>query len=295
MRVVSLVPAATEMVRALGAADRLVGISHECDWPPEVSALPRVTSSPVDASRHGAEIDAAVRALVADGRPVVTVDADRLRDLAPDLVITQDLCAVCAVSGDGIRPLEEAGGFEVHRLRGRTLAGVADDIRGVGRRLGLADEADEVVAGITWRLRRLARSRPAAPPRVVCLEWLDPAYVAGHWVPDLIEAAGGTDAAARPGEHSRIWPLSELAALHADLVLVALCGFDAGRGLAELTRFEAACRGTGIEPPSRWGAPVWVLDGNSYTSRPGPRLAEAAERIQSAMLGREAGGLVRFA
>ena len=179
-------------------------------------------------------------------------------------------------------------------LRGRTLAGVADDIRTIGAFLGRREEADEVAAGMAWRLHRLSRSRPAVPPRLVCLEWLEPAFVAGHWVPEVIEAAGGQDVGARPGEHSRAWPLEEIEALHPEIVLVALCGFDAGRGLAELARFEAECRTRGVTPPSHWGAPVWVLDGNSYTSRPGPRLAEAAERIQSAILGRETGGLVRY-
>jgi iron complex transport system substrate-binding protein len=296
MRVASLLPAGTEIVCAIGAGDQLVGISHECDWPPDLD-LPRVTSTPINPADPGHAIDATVRALVANGDPVIVVDARRLRELRPDLLIVQDLCEVCAVAEGGVRPLAEA--LEpvpvVVPLRGRTLAGVADDIRTVGAFLGRPEEADEVAAGLAWRLRRLARGRPGMPPRLVCLEWLEPVYLAGHWVPELIETAGGIDVGARPGDHSRAWPLDEVAALHPDLVIVALCGFDAGRGLAELTRFEAECRVRGVTPPSGWGAPVWVLDGNSYTSRPGPRLAEAAERIQSAILGREAGGLVRYA
>ncbi|HEX9164331.1 MAG TPA: ABC transporter substrate-binding protein [Gemmatimonadales bacterium] len=296
MRIASLLPAATEIVCAIGAADQLVGISHECDWPPGLDHLPRITSSPVDSAGPGHAIDAAVRALVAAGRPVIAVDPELLRELRPDLLLVQDLCEVCAVAEGGVRRLAEVLDPVpvVLPLRGRTLAGVADDIRTLGAFLGRAEEADEVAAGVTWRLRRLARTRPEATPRVVCLEWLEPVYLAGHWVPELIEAAGGEDVGARPGDHSRTWPLDEVAALHPELVIVALCGFDAGRGLAELTRFEAECRARGVSPPSAWGAPVWVLDGNAYTSRPGPRLAEAAERIQSAILGREAGGLVRY-
>jgi iron complex transport system substrate-binding protein len=297
MRIVSLLPAATEIVCAIGAGDELVGISHDCDWPEGLDHLPRLTGSPVDSSRPGHAIDAAVSELVAAGQPVIGVDEARLRELRPDLIIIQDLCEVCAVSEHGVRPLTRAlePAPVVLPLRGRTLAGVADDIRTVGAFLGRAEEADEVAAGLSWRLRRLSRTRPDAAPRVVCLEWLEPAFLAGHWLPELIEAAGGLDVGARPGEHSRTWPLDEIAALHPDLVLVALCGFDAGRGLAELTRFEAECRLRAVTPPSDWGAAVWVLDGNSYTSRPGPRLGEAAEKIQSAFRGQETGGLVRYA
>ncbi len=295
MRVASLLPAATEIICAIGAGDQLVGISHECDWPPDLD-LPRLTATPVNPAEPGHAIDATVRALAAAGEPVIAVDAGRLRELRPDLVIVQDLCEVCAVAEGGVRRLAEAldPAPVVVPLRGRTLAGVADDIRTLGVFLCRSEEADEVAAGLAWRLRRLARTRPVTPPRLVCLEWLEPVFVAGHWVPELVEAAGGVDAGARPGDHSRAWPLDEVAALHPDIVIVALCGFDAGRGLAELTRFEAECRVRGITPPSGWGAPVWVLDGNSYTSRPGPRLAEAAERIQSAIMGREAGGLLRY-
>jgi len=289
MRVVTLLPAATEMVMALGGAECLVGVSHECDYPPAVSRLPRLTTTPVDTSASSGAIDAEVRRLRETGVPAIAVDANALARLAPDLLITQGLCEVCAVA-DG----------EVHRLAGhlrpapailslsaRTLPGIWDDILAVGQALGLEDEAAELVAELRNRLGRLQPLQVA--PRVVCVEWLDPVFVAGHWVPDLVAAAGGKDVGAASGSHSVVSDWASLAGLRPDLVVVMLCGFDVPRARAELAALDSADARRFLS-----SAPVWILDGNAYTSRPGPRVVDGAERLRAAMLGNSMPGLERW-
>ncbi|HKU63359.1 MAG TPA: ABC transporter substrate-binding protein [Gemmatimonadales bacterium] len=290
MRVVTLLPAATEIVAALGGVSRLVGISHECDYPESIVGLPRVTATPIDPTLPSARIDANVRRLSASGTPVIGIDADALRRLAPDLLITQSLCEVCAVAdGEAYRlasALERPP--QVLRLGGTTLDGVWRDIRTVGKALGLGGKADALIAGLERRLAALRRRAPGMLPRVLCVEWLDPLFLAGHWTPELVAAAGGHDPAAAPGSHSARREWREVAELRPDLILVMLCGFGVERSLAELDAI-------GPEGAAALAlAPVWVLDGNAYTSRPGPRLVEGAERIAAALRGEELPGLVRW-
>lgn len=287
MRIVSLVPAATEMVVALGAEASLVGISHECDWPPSVRHLPRVTATPIDTSARSGTIDAQVRRAQGEGVPVIGIEAALLRSLAPDLILTQELCDVCAVTDAGI---ESIGKFlhpapGILSLKARTLEGIFADIAALGARLDISDEADELIAGLRYRLGRLIP--PSPRPRVVCIEWLDPIFLAGHWVPDLIAGAGGADVGAFAGSHSRTVSLDAIRALAPDLVLVAPCGFGLERSETEYRAFERA-----MSPG--WGVPVWLLDGNAYTSRPGPRVVDGAERIAAAMMGRDLTGLKHY-
>jgi iron complex transport system substrate-binding protein len=293
MRVVSLVPAATEMISALGAGDTLVGISHECDWPASVRALPRVTVTPIDSRRASGVIDAEVRRLQSEGHPVIGVDGALLRALRPDLIVTQDLCDVCAVVDDDVRTLATALDSRpvLLPLRARTLAGIFADIRAVAAALALEERADELVGQLGDRLRDLEASHPRRPPRVVCLEWLDPVYLAGHWVPELISAAGGRDVGAEPGSHSRVMALEDVEALAPDLVIVAPCGIGIDRAETEFQEFEARVRANGGRPPSSWDVPIWLLDGNAYTSRPGPRVVEGATRIAAAIRGEPIIGL----
>ena len=291
MRVVTLLPAATEIVAALGGADRLVGISHECDYPASVLDRPRVTATPIDPSLPSAAIDAEVRRLRDTGRPVIGIAADALRRLSPALLITHSLCEVCAVAaGEAYRlaaALERPP--QVLRLGGTTLAGVWQDIRRVGAALGLELEADRLVAGLEKRLGRLRADAPAVRPRVLCLEWLEPLYLAGHWVPELVAAAGGEDVVAAPGSHSARAQWKDIAELRPELIVVMLCGFGVERSRAELETIGPDARAVLARP-----APVWILDGNAYTSRPGPRLVDGAERIAAALRGREMSGLARW-
>ncbi|MFN2315454.1 MAG: ABC transporter substrate-binding protein [Gemmatimonadales bacterium] len=281
-RVLSLVPAATEIVAALGAGSSLVGISHECDHPPSVLHLPRVTATPVDVSRPGPEIDAEVRRLAESGQPVITVDAALVKSLRPDLVIAQSLCDVCAVGSGQVQPLADTlpEGAAVLSLTGTTIAGVEDDIRRVAGALDLAAEADELIGGMRYRLRRMAPSPGTTRPRVVCVEWLDPLYLAGHWVPELVAAAGGEDIGGKAGEKSRRRAWAEVVAMRPDVILVMLCGFSVPRAQQEWAAFARANPGT----IAMLGAvPVRFVDGNAYTSRPGPRLVEGAEQIAATL------------
>lgn len=291
MKVVTLLPAATEIVMALGGGDALVGVSHECDYPPAAGRLPRVTSSPIDSSAPSGAIDAEVRRLHQSGIPVIVVDAAALARLEPDLLITQGLCEVCAVADGQVHRLARLlrPSPVVLPLEARDLAGIWDDIRSVGRALDLSSEADELVAGLRSRLERL-RSRPEdSAPRVLCVEWLDPLYLAGHWVPELVSAAGGLDVGAVAGSHSIRRPWSSVIELRPDLVVVMLCGFPVERAREELNALAS------VEAAQLFAsAPVWILDGNAFTSRPGPRVVDGAERLRSAIEGREMNGLVRW-
>jgi len=277
------------MVVALGAESSLVGISHECDWPPWIQHLPCVTTTPIDSTASSGAIDAQVRRAARDGVPVIGIDAGLLRTLAPDLILAQDLCEVCAVTEDGVHALATAldPAPAIHTLRGKRLETIFDDIKALAARIDLSDEADELVAGMRYRLRRLSDRPRGGTPRVICIEWLDPIFLAGHWVPDLIAAAGGTDVGAEPGSHSRVVSLEALEGMAADLVLVAPCGFGLERAELEFRDFLE-------EHPGNISAPVWLLDGNAFTSRPGPRVVEGVEAIAAALSDREHEGLKRY-
>ncbi|NUP70600.1 MAG: ABC transporter substrate-binding protein [Gemmatimonadaceae bacterium] len=277
MRVVSLLPAATEIVAALGALPTLVGISHECDFPPEVAQLPRLTASLVNRDDTSAGIDAAVRALAATGAPVFALDADQLRRLAPTLVITQALCEVCALSAGAVCALTDVvtPSPRVLQLSGTTLDGVQEDIIAVGAALERDAAAAELLAAISARLRAVHETLKAARaprPRVAVIEWLDPLFFAGHWTPDLVRRAGGIDVLASPGAHSTTITADQVRDAQPELLLFAPCGFDAERAERE----ARALLGTDAW---RWarGLRCWALDGNALTSRPGPRLADAVE------------------
>jgi iron complex transport system substrate-binding protein len=291
IRVVSLLPAGTEIVAALGAAGSLVGISHECDYPAEVLGLPRVTATPIDSSWPSGKIDQAVRELTGLGRPVVGVDAEQICRLAPDIIISQTLCEVCAVADGELHRLVNVLGPapRVVSLTAGDLAGIWRDIQALGDALCLGDEAQELNLGLQSRIRRLAGTgRNPTRPRVLTLEWLDPLFAAGHWVPELIHVAGGKDVAVLPGQHSRRLSWEEAAGLRPDLGIVMLCGFGRERSLKELEGLadKEAIRLLG-------SFPLWVIDGNAYTSRAGPRVVDGAALIHSALENIEADGIVR--
>jgi iron complex transport system substrate-binding protein len=275
MRVVSLLPAATEIVAALGALGQLVGVSHECDFPPGVRSLPRVTGSTIDPGLSSGAIDRAIANAKRTGTPPITVDLKLVAHLRPDVLIGQSVCEVCAV-GEGELARVVAALMPtpwVVTLHAHTLEGVFQDIGKIGEGLELRDEAEELVDGLRYRLRRLAKRDQGflkARPRVLALEWLDPPYVAGHWVPELVALAGGHDVGGAPGEQSRPRAWRELVALAPDLVVVALCGFDAERARSELASL------TDPDAAMVFAHRTEVIDGNAYTSRPGPRLVDAA-------------------
>jgi iron complex transport system substrate-binding protein len=293
MRVVTLLPAATEIVAAV-APEMLVGISHECDYPAWVTSLPRVTRTSVDVAAASKEIDAQVRALTLEGKPVIWVDAEVLKALKPDLIVTQGLCEVCAVAdGEVFRVADHLPSRpRVLSLAAKTLDGIYSDVRTVGAALDRPEEADEVVAGMKYKVAQLRRTKPLrnlpdpersegegpAGPRVVVIEWLDPLFLAGHWVPELVEAAGGHDVGAKPGDHSHPRPWSELLELKPEILVVALCGFSVERARQEWASQlpKEAKKVLAAIPPHR----LAFIDGNQYTSRPGPRVVEALGTLQ---------------
>ncbi|WP_155543850.1 cobalamin-binding protein [Amycolatopsis camponoti] len=273
MRIVSLLPAATDLVAVLGELPGLVGRTHECDWPPgHVEHVPVVTRAEFDPDALSSrEISEATHR----GSGLYTLDSARLAGLAPDVVFTQDLCEVCAVSyrqvSEAVRTLDT--GPLVVSLEPATLDGVLDCLRQVGDVLGVPDRAAAEIA--TLRTRLAALPRPGTRPRVVALEWLDPIWPAGHWVPEQIASAGGEPLLASPGEHTRPVPWDAVVEARPDVLLLMPCGFAPGRTLAEAP--SLADRPGWADLPAVRAGQVWVLDGPAYFNRPGPRVVRGAE------------------
>ena len=295
MRIASLVPAGTEIVAALGAEHELVGISHECDFPPRLTHLPRLTWSPIDVAGSSGAIDAQVRSLTALAKPVIVVDSEALKQAGPDVIITQDLCEVCAVTDGDLRSIADVmtPSPELVPLRARDLAGIFADIRQVGVRLDRVAQADLLVADLETRLLRVRQAAGREAKRVVCLEWLEPLFIAGHWVPDLVAAAGAMDVGAVSGTHSAHASWDQVTALAPDVVFVMLCGFGVERAATEWSALL-----TGRPDVSRrvdeLGCAIWAIDGNAYTSRPGPRVVDGAALLASALKGVSITGLIRL-
>jgi len=273
MRIVSLLPAATEIVCALGLRDSLVGRSHECDFPEDVAALPPLTRSHIDSTLSGREIDEQVRRAVREGRPLYELDEERLSALAPDVVVTQAACEVCAIGegqvGDAQRRCApRATLVSLHPTR---LDEVLDDARTVARACGVAEAGETLVSGLRARLARVRRAGAMDRPRVALIEWLDPPMLAGHWVPDMIEAAGGAPLGPLPGARFASVTWEDVARLRPDALVVAPCGFDLERTIEAARPWSD--RLDAIAPR------VLLLDGNAYVNRPGPRVVDAVEQI----------------
>ena len=289
MRVVSLLPSATEIVCTLGCADLLVGRSHDCDYPEEVLDLPAVTTTHLRLGEGSASIDAQVVASLSEGRSLYGLRTDVLAALRPDLILTQDLCRVCTVTGAEVEAAALClhGPVEVVSASPECLAGVWDSIRVIGRALRVADRAERLVTSLERRLSALRARSTGDRPRVALLEWLDPPFSAGHWNPELIEAAGGVDALANGPGRSRRIGLQEIADSGADVLVVACCGLDRARGEAELPAFRA--RLEAVAPGWLGERSVQVVDGQQFFSRPGPRLVESAEWLAGVLEGVRAG------
>ena len=271
-RIASLLPSATEIVCALGLEDQLVGVTHECDYPPSVQRKPVLTRSALPKAGTSAAIDRHVRRLVHEGSSIYALEAGRLKVLRPDLILTQELCEVCAVSypiaEQAARRLDAT--TQLISLEPETLADVFDHVRLVGRLTGRGPKADSVVADLQRRIDAVRTAVAGRPPRrLVVLEWLDPPFNCGHWTPGLVEMAGGRDLLGTPGRPARPLTWARLAETRPDVIVVAACGFSLERSLrevdgAEARLFEAA-------------QSIWVMDGNAYLSRPGPRLVDSVE------------------
>jgi iron complex transport system substrate-binding protein len=275
MRIASLVPSATESLFALGLSDSVVAVTHECDHPAEALGLPRLTRSVLPDGLGPQEIDTMVREVTGRGDPLYELDEKQLAAVAPDLIVTQALCAVCAVSYEDVRAV--AGRLpshpEVISLDPKTLGEVLDDLVRLSEATGVAERGKTLRAELQGRLGRVSDAVSGADrPRVVTLEWLAPPYAGGHWVPEMVDLAGGLSVAGEPGRDSRVVPWEELAAARPDVAVVMPCGLyaeeAAEQALANRSQLEALGAGS-----------VFAVDAASSFSRPGPRLVEGVELL----------------
>lgn len=279
MRIVSLLPAATEIVAFLGATDHLVGITHECDYPDIVASRARVTHSAIPHSDDPAVIDEAVKSLSGEGHALFTLDEKRIRSAHPDLLLTQALCDVCAVSETDVRALAErlAPVPRVVTLGGDTIDGIYADITAVAAAIGAESEAEELLAGLIGRVRAVhdtLKAERAPRPRVAVIEWTSPVYVAGHWTPEQVKRAGGVDVLGEAGAHSVVRSMDDVRSAEPEIVLVAPCGYS-------LARAAATARDLIADSDWAWlkGRQVWALDANGLVSRPGPRVVDGIETM----------------
>lgn len=275
----SLVPAATEIACALGAADELVAVTHDCDHPPRVRELPRITRSTIVAGSDSAQIDAQVRRAAAKGESTFHLDLAALQAARADVVLGQTLCAVCAVTLDQLPPTT-GGGPTVVPLHGESIEGILADIGRVADALGRFTAGTTLVAGLRARLDHVARAVAGLPRRsVVCLEWVAPLFNGGHWVPEQVAWAGGVDLLGAAGARSREvgWP--ELLAAQPDVLLVMPCGFDAARAVREAAVLQGRAEWRALRAVAAGRA--YALDGNAYFSRPGPRVVDGVELLAS--------------
>jgi iron complex transport system substrate-binding protein len=275
MRIASLVPSSTEMLFALGLGDHVVAVTHECDWPPEAASLPHLTRSVIPDRLSAGEIDRTVRETVGKGAPLYELDRERLAELDPQLIVTQAVCEVCAVSYDDV--VAVAATLPSHprvlSLDPLTLEDVLADVPRLGEAAAAPEAAVALRAEASHRLEAVrAAVAGALRPRVLALEWLDPPFVAGHWVPEMIELAGGIDILGQAGGRSRTVTWSELQAVDCDVVLVMPCGYDSARSAEEARLYRDRL-------VSLAGERIVAVDASAYFSRPGPRLVAGTELL----------------
>jgi iron complex transport system substrate-binding protein len=275
MRIASLVPSSTEMLFALGLGDSVVGVTHECDWPPGASERPHLTATVLPEGLSAGEIDAAVKSIVGEGKALYSLDEKVLVELAPDLIVTQAVCEVCAVSYEDVVEVAARlpGAPRVVQQDPSSLAEVLEDVTRLGAAIGIEQEARRLRAELEARLGAVRAAVAGAPrPRVVALEWLDPPFIGGHWVPEMIEIAGGEDVAGTAGAKSPQVAWEDLAGLSPDVVIAMPCGWYADESRAQALAHQPEIEALG---PAR----VFAVDAASTYSRPGPRLVDGTELL----------------
>lgn len=285
MRIVSLLPSATEIICELGLGDDLIGVTHECDHPPFVATLPKVTRTLIPHDASSREIDALVRERLKTERALYTLDLPTLEKLAPDLIVTQALCDVCAVAEAEVTAAACAlpGQPKVVNLEPICLAEVFDCLRLVGEANSISRRANEVIARLQARVRTVEeRSRSLTQrPRVVLLEWIDPPFCSGHWSPELVRLAGGIEVVGRERQPSRTTAWDAIRDADPEVLVIACCGFSTARTRADLP-ILASYPGFNELACVRH-AQVYLVDGNAYFSRPGPRLVDSLEILAHAL------------
>lgn len=284
MKIVSLLPSSTEIVYALGLGEQLAAVTHECDFPADAKRKPVITRSVLGSGLSSAEIDAQVRGQLADSHSLYTIDRELLNAIRPDVILTQQLCDVCAVSYsdvlDAVRSLPRPGPRVVN-LEPTTFDDVLDTIQTVGMVTGCPEQAEEVCASLRTRIKRVRTraAQAASRPRVVLLEWIDPLFCGGHWDPELVQVAGGVDALGRMHKPSERVLWDSVRDYAPEILVVAQCGFSVERTAQDMPTLEAL-PGYGDLPAVRAGG-VYVVNGSDYFSRPGPRLVDSLELLAS--------------
>ena len=284
MRIVSFLPSATEVACALGLADSIVGITHECDYPPEIKSKPVVVRNvlPIEKMSQG-EIDRAVADRMREGKSLYEIDEQLLRELAPDLILTQNLCQVCAPSGNEVSQVIKAlpKAPQILWLTPQSINEIFDNVRELGAATGRPAEAEALVNDCLLRLDRLSERTKSIThrPRVFCMEWLDPVYASGHWVPELVKIAGGMDELGRErGESVRIsW--DEIAAWAPEVLVMMPCGFNLEQTMKQVWSVFGKRNSPFLDLPAVRNNRVFAVDANSYFARPGPRVVEGAELL----------------
>jgi iron complex transport system substrate-binding protein len=267
MRIVSLLPSATDMIAELGLLDSLVGISEDCNWPPEVAGKPLVARSRIDVSRlTSAQIDRIFTKAQSESHSLYAVDADLMRELKPDLVITQDLCDVCAVSSGDLATACPVG-VEVYSMNPRSFADVVHSVVRLANRLGVEERGAAVAEAMRSKVEEVRSAVSGLErPRVFVAEWTDPPYGSGHWLPEMVEAAGGTNVMSKPGEYSFATTWEAVLAEAPDLIVLAACGFSIRQSLKRTRELRLPVR-------------TIVVDGDAHFSRPAPRIADGIRQL----------------
>jgi len=292
-RIVSLLPSSTEILCALGLGNRLVGVSHECDYPPEVVDLPVLTEPKIDPRGSSATIDTRVRTLVQEGLSVYRLDTETLRQLQPDLIVTQDQCEVCAVS---LPEVEEAvhcfltPEVQVVSLKPQRLGDIWEDMRRVAQATGREPVAEQLLKSLKQRLWRVEQqTRHLQRPRVACIEWLDPLMAAGNWIPELVAIAGGDYALVAAEAHSPRMTWETLVEYQPEVLVLMPCGFKIAQTAADLPTLVTHPQWRAL--PAVQAHRVFVVDGNAYFNRPGPRIVESAEVLAEILHPTECSGM----
>jgi iron complex transport system substrate-binding protein len=296
LRIVSLLPSATEIVCALGLRSQLVGVTHECDYPEDVKALPKVTRTLIPPNASSGEIDRLVRERLKTGRALYSLDTDMLKQLAPDLIVTQSLCDVCAVADEEVRAAAQLLSVapRIINLEPQCLADVFEAIRQVAAATNSVERGEQVVRNLTERVRTVERrvaARIQQPPRVALLEWLDPPFSSGHWNPELVRLAGGLEGLGREGERSQTLDWTAVIAWQPQVIVIACCGFTIERTLEDLPSVERVAGWR--ELPAVRNGRVYVVDGSQYFNRPGPRLVDSLETLAQTLDPQDDPGAIR--
>jgi iron complex transport system substrate-binding protein len=279
-RIVSLLPAATEIAAALGLTDQIVGVSHECDFPEQASQRPRVTQCPVhDASLASVEVDDWVRRALRENGTIYAIDEPLLRTLRPDVILTQKLCDVCAVGYGTVTRLAQTlpGPPRVVNLEPTSLADIFDDIRSVAKTCDVPERAEELIRNLSKRVENVRKHAAMIPdrPRCFLMEWVDPPFCSGHWGPELVEIAGGHDPLGRKHQPSAQIDWQQVLDAHPEIIVLALCGYGIDRARRD---YELLRRSPGFDSiPAANSRKVYVVNASAYFARPGPRIVDSLE------------------